>query len=534
MVMYLMSDSCLGYLVRRHELAKDHLLWTRPMSFRERFCVRLWMPDFSHPILTWLEPDATWHPVGLTFPRDFSARFPGQWVPAQWTPCRVPQLVRAASSPHRVSVLFECPREVTCGACASEISSEELAERAYASTDCLSVLGYARPGPPYPSRLRDGDVIYERSTSEDSSSVWADQCSGGYPAARPRMPIALSWAAALALQIACTGAHRLFALSSACSGGPCQPGGGHAAPYAGLRLSTMHAVLCLLCAIARPGSAVGCGWLCLCVTAHAAPDRPASLSSSRTPPRSRRQEPALPHRVGRWLPELAHPAVSVVTGRCCHCRVLCPFRGWSNSVYIRADTTHEELLGIVGRHAGAWAEGYLLLGGDGGALAPVLLPTVRQTFAVIVLHAIDLTRALLVPEQITCRRLCTCFRRFLLGLNVRICVPPSLRHALHYPDAALHLRHGDSFELSTDEEHTMHRYREPIMIADSFTLPHSNVWHLPFRVQDGAWAFVWSPASPSEPPGGRCRRVWVQVGACAILLVTHTSPVPRRRSATNF
>ena len=89
-------QDCRDYEIFSQSEVKDHVLWTRGLVFRTQIAVRIWIPELAQPILTWLEEHTRWDPVTLTFSGGFNVRYPGSWVPAIWTPCKTPQLLRVA------------------------------------------------------------------------------------------------------------------------------------------------------------------------------------------------------------------------------------------------------------------------------------------------------------------------------------------------------------------------------------------------------------------------------------------------------
>ena len=166
---------------------------------------------------------------------------------------------------------------------------------------------------------------------------------------------------------------------------------------------------------------------------------------------------------------------------------------------------------VVRCYAGPWADGFVPVNVEGDSVPVTLLPTCPRLFATVILHATDLTNAILMPAYSTYRQMCAFFRRQVMGLQVRITLPPALRHHAHNPDLILRLRHGDAFELTTDSRHPQHRHREPFHVASLRPLPHSAIWHLPFRIEEGGWVYVWNPA---HPIGAQCSRRRVDAGLC--------------------
>ncbi|CAE7211553.1 CEP2 [Symbiodinium necroappetens] len=145
------------YIIRSPSEVKDHVLWSRVMVIQRPMHVRLWSPDLRPPILTCLPAGTLWDPESLTFSGEFMTNFPGGWVPAPWTPCRVPQLVRAAEDPDTANVLYEDADGVRC----------------------LNIERFATPrdlveGTQAPLCLRDGDVVVSGPLRRSEDSAWPD------------------------------------------------------------------------------------------------------------------------------------------------------------------------------------------------------------------------------------------------------------------------------------------------------------------------------------------------------------------------
>ena len=356
-----------------------------------------------------------------------------------------------------------------------------------------------------PLSLRNGDVVLDRSLYTPRDSIWPDLRRDYPPGLRPEPSAALRSQAPRVWP---------FFAASAPSGG--LPG------LRSFRLSrtdigTRAAVK------GTPGSHwvaglqfLGC-WFLLqgphrfgCLPAVLLPTVAAVRSRSPSSASRIPQDDSF-HQLGRWRPDEECPMREVIRGSSCRYQVLCPFRGWSNPAYCVRDSTRDSLMHVVRCYAGPWASGFTPMATEGESQPVTILPTCPSLFATVVLHATDLTRALMLPAYSTYRQMCAFHRRQAHGLQVRISLPPALRHHANHPDLVLRLRHGDAFELSTDSRHPQHRHREPVQVAALRQLPHLNIWHLAFRLEEGGWAYVWDP---SQPLGEQCSRHWIQAGLC--------------------
>ena len=317
------------YIIRSPSDIKDHVLWSRAMVLQRPTHVRLWTPDLRPPILTCLQAPTSWCPEALTFSGDFAASYPGRWVPAPWTPCRIPQLVRAAEDAGTANILYEDSSGVRCINVERSATPRELVEGTSESARGTRVLGMLSLGTQAPLSLRDGDVVVTGPLLHAGDSAWPDLRNAA---------TGLSLAPALLRSMGCL------------------------ALFPGSRLA------CLLLAFGLPTVAVQdpvCG---------ARADRSRSRSSE---PR----RPASP-RLGAWGPERRHPMSQVLTRSECHFQVLCPFRGWGEVQSYSRSSEFAHFLQATHRDAGTWATGYLPVGGEDTGHFITILPLPPSPFAI--------------------------------------------------------------------------------------------------------------------------------------------------------
>ncbi|CAE7208415.1 unnamed protein product, partial [Symbiodinium microadriaticum] len=497
---------CHPYELHRTSLLQDHVLWTRVCRLHERLAVFIWQPGMP-PILTWLESGTEWDPTWLTFGGQFHERFPGMWVPVIWSPAASPQLLKVADSPDLVNVLAEDSAGARCVSVRAVATLHELAQELSAECARLHVLGLDCNSPDALLSLRNGDVVVDGSTYSSQTSIWPalrEPRPANDPEARSATPRSVSgwWGFSLLLGSHPWSAHGPRVPGSCPTGDGCRVDGRSRGAF---RQAIVTAGQVGVCALLGGAGRVGCLLAAVATSATAMRSR-----SPRSPVQSDLHEDNF-HHLGCWRPDSECPMRDVVRGSSCHYQVLCPFRGWSNPAYCGRDSTRDSLMHVVRCFAGPWSTGFVPVNVEGDTVPVTLLPTCPQLFATVVLHATDLTSAVLMPAYSTYRQMCAFFRRLVMGLQVRITLPPALRHHAHNPDPILRLRDGDAFELTTDARHPQHRYREPFHVASLRSLPHSDIWHLPFRVEEGGWVHVWDPAFPL---GEQCSRHWVDAGLC--------------------
>ena len=498
---------CHPYDIHRTAVLKDHILWTRACRLHSRVAVFVWQPGPAQPILTWLEEGSEWDPTWLTFTGQFHDRFPGMWVPVIWSPSAAPHLVKVADAPGRVHVLGEDSAGTRCLSVRAASTLGDLAEAFHTEVEHLTVLGLDCNRPTAPLPLRNGDVVLDKSFYTPRDTIWPDLRPDQHSIQPP------AHSTALRPQVSCAWYMLLLSLLGRWSrgaGSVCiQTWRGTelqaAARGTQARLGFARSQLLGACLLFRGASRFGCFFSVFLLPIAATRSRSLSSASRWVPPDDSF------HRLGQWRPEEACPMREAMRGSSCHYQVLCPFRGWSNPAYCVRDSTRDSLMHVVRCFAGPWASGFVPMQIEGESQPVTFLPTCSSLFATVVLHATDLTRALLLPAYSTYRQMCAFFRRQVQGMQVRISLPPALRHHAHHPDLILRLRHGDAFELSTDSRHPQHRHREPIPVAALRQLPHSHIWHLSFRLEEGGWAYVWDP---DQPLGEQCSRHWIRAGLC--------------------
>ena len=445
------------YIIRSPSDIKDHILWTRSMVIQQPTHVRLWTPSGLPPILTCLSPGSCWDPHALTFSGSFGESFPGMWVPAPWTPCRVPQLVRVAEDPDTANVLFEDGEGIRCLNLDRLATPSELAEGTSDNGRGTRVLGMLSMGTRAPLCLRDGDVVVTGPLLRAEAAAWPDLRGTGR---RQHLPSSIE----------CAGC---------------------------LFLSSVLRVPCVLG--------------CLLVRVAAVPTVVSSPSRGRSRSPAQRRRPECPSpRLGAWQPERLYPMGGVVSRSSCHFQVLCPYRGWGEVGSFSSSAVAAEFHQAVQRDAGTWAASFLPLGGESPEHHVTVLPLSPHPFATVVVHSAETSRALILPAYTTLRTV-TQYVVDLLGIaGAQLVAPPALRRVEGYLDETVRLRHGDTFEVALGPEHPRVRRREAIFVPDLLRLPHLNVWHVPTLVGRGGWVTVWGTSASGE---SQWERVWVPGGS---------------------
>ena len=292
------------YIIRSPSDIKDHVLWSRAMVLQRPTHVRLWTPDLRPSILTCLPAPTSWYPEALTFSGDFATSYPGRWVPAPWTPCRIPQLVRAADDAETANILFEDSTGVRCINVERSTTPRALVEGTSEPARGTRVLGMLSLGTQAPLCLRDGDVVVTGPLLRADDSAWPDLRNA---AIRPSLvPVPVRWIGCVAL-------------------------------FPGSRLA------CFLLAFGLPTEAMqqpACG-------------ERADRSRSRSSEPRRSASP----RLGAWGPERRHPMSQVLTRSECHFQVLCPYRGWGEVQSYSRCSEFAHFLQATHRDAGTWAGG---------------------------------------------------------------------------------------------------------------------------------------------------------------------------------
>ena len=445
------------YIIRNPSDIKDHVLWSRSMVLQRATYVRLWTPDLRPPILTCLAAGTCWDPCALTFSGDFASSFPGRWVPAPWTPCRVPQLVLVAEEPETANVLYEDTSGVRCLNIDRHATPRELTEGSSDTGRGTRVLSMLSMGTHAPFCLRDGDVVVEGPLFRAEDSAWPDLHNAAFRI----------W----------TGLPRLWL-------GSCLP------------LSRPLQVACLLITSLPASLAVR--------TSGNEVDR--SRSRSVEPATSRSASP----RLGLWKPERRHPMGHVLSGSPCHFQVMCPFRGWGDVHTFSRTDEYAHFLRAVHQDAGTWATNYLPVGGESPGHFTTVLPLPPPPFAVVIVHSADSSRSVVMPVLSTLRKIADYFSAVLEGSGLRLHVPPALRRVEGYLDEPVRLRHGDTFELALGPWHPRVRRREALRVPSLECLPHLNLWHATIVIDKGGWVNVWGTSSHGI---SYCNRFWIQAGS---------------------
>ena len=444
------------YIIRSPSEVKDHVLWSRVMVIQRPMHVRLWSPDLRPPILTCLPAGTLWDPESLTFSGEFMTNFPGGWVPAPWSPCRVPQLVRAADDQDTANVLYEDADGVRCLNIERFATPRDLVEGTQDSGRGTRVLGMLALGTQAPLCLRDGDVVVSGPLRRSEDSAWPD------------------------LHDAASRQHDLLWTLSF---------GGCIAVFSS-RLS------CLM-------------WFPIAqVLAMMEGDGRFSPDRSRSPdPRPRRSHSP---RIGSWQPERRYPMHNVVSCNTCHYQVLCPFRGWGEVQTFSRTDQFAHFLRAVHQDAGTWATSYLPLGGESTEQFTTVLPLPPPPFVTTLLHSAESSRAVVMPAYTTLRQVAEHMSTFATVPGLRLMAPPALRRVEGYLDEPVRLRHGDTFEVSLGAWHPRVRRREALYVPALDCLPHLNVWHVPTQVGTGGWVNVWGTSATGA---SYCNRFWIADGS---------------------
>ena len=445
------------YIIRSPSDIKDHVLWSRAMVLQRPTHVRLWTPDMRPSILTCLPAPTTWHPDTLTFSGDFSTSYPGRWVPAPWTPCRVPQLVRVADDADTANILYEDSTGVRCINVERYATPRDLVEGTSESARGTRVLGMLSLGTQAPLCLRDGDVVVTGPLLRAVDSAWPDLRN--------------------------------------------------AAP----RLSHAFAPLWWLsCLVLVPNLRLGCLLLTLGSPVRAMQQPVCGERADRSRSRSSEPRRAISPRLGAWGPERRHPMSQVLTRSECHYQVLCPFRGWGEVQSYSRTSEFAHFLQAVHRDAGTWASGYLPVGGEDPGHFTTILPLPPSPFAIVMMHSADVSRSVLLPAFNTLRQVSEYLTELGAVPGLRLRAPPALRRVEGYLDEPIRLRHGDTFEVDLGPWHPRARRREALSVPSLTCLPHLNAWHVTAIVGTRGWVNVWGTTDSGD---SYCNRFWISDGS---------------------
>ena len=442
------------YLISNPADLKNNVMWTRRIILKVPTFVRIWSPRLRPPILVCIPAGESWDPAESTVSGDFRISHPGRWVPARWTPCRLPHFVQVSNETECANVLFEDNGGVVCVTLDRQVTPFDIMHGTADSCRGVRVLGNFHIGAHAPLELRDGDVVVTGPLAHADDAAWPDLRN----AASPRsLSGALLW-------LSCLGMTSRFG--------------------------------CLLSMLLAPAfGATRSGSTPL----HGRSRSPHREDLSRCPS----------PRIGYWRPDRRHQMSMVATRSECHMQVLCPFRGWGPVPYTRA-LESQQLMQVVYRDSGTWAVGTLPLGSSHIVHFTVILPLPPAPLVTVLLHTAGTSRAVLLPSCITLRQISAYFVSLAHAPGMRVLVPPALKRIGGYEDETVRLRHGDTFELEADPWHPHCRHHEAAVIPELQHLPHLNVWHMPFVVHLGGWVSIWG----TNEDGTSCHsRHWVPDGA---------------------
>ena len=439
------------------ELIREHAAWTQGVRILRTLLIRLWNPTWPRPIITWLPPDTEWLPDALTFSGNFAEAYPGRWVPIPWSPSLVLQFMQVSGNRHSVHVLLEDTEETKAISVITPISRTELAEELHTSPLAMHILGLDAPEPHQAMHLRDGDILHDNFLRPipEPHYGWPDDDRNSY---EYRLPTSL---AVLTL------------------------GRRHWLPFLGcfaLLLEGSHAV------------------------------RSADGPRSRSPSTAWLADDTNSPRIGRYRPDELTPLRSVITRSKMHHQVLCPYLGWGPPAYALHDTQLPTLTHVMHQWSSTWAPYPILIGGTSDPGPALLLLGGLPSLAVVVILTPGAIHCRLLPRITSIRRLYKILRRQVATEAALTRPPPALRPYQQAQDLPLRLRDGDCFELCHETTFPAFRTNLPVPEFAFRRIPHLSIWHAPFRVCTGGWAYVWSPSSAEAEEPLAWQAHWISSG----------------------